>query len=264
MEMDESQVQDSSIQVGIPIKKITQPVKKPGNIYQNRRDCLALKKRLMKYVNQEEYTKTLVAYFHGVISKTVYDEKMKLILNHPFAKILHNQLMRSILFNAHFSMEQPPNISDLFSKSTKNSNEKSFNNEINPLHPQISVQVHNIKPILSLFNSLTASDLRKIPSQNQFSLRIENIAFEKKLTAVDPQSVEMIYYELKKYLLLLLHFGVNIQRKKQQTDNSHEPILSDITINAGEILQIVKTNDYFSSIVSMSLLSRYSSLLNPQ
>lgn len=75
-----------------------------------RRNTLAIKHRLLEVVADNEYWDILVAYLQGKCSKSEYDIAIRKCIATPEAEYLHNELIRSIIFNAHFAKKPPPNV----------------------------------------------------------------------------------------------------------------------------------------------------------
>ncbi|KAK8893401.1 hypothetical protein M9Y10_021821 [Tritrichomonas musculus] len=298
--MDEEFQTCSSVQVGNSSPDIPeQPPKKVKNIYSKRRDCISLKKDLLKRVNKDEYSKTLIAYLHGSITKEFFDEKMSTILTTATAKIMHNELIRSILFNAHFTMTPPPNVEiplpqlPIHLMKGNPSNVSASNsfvpNAANPISNFLDDKSNpdtkkndnaNIAYLEKARNSFlgqtnefkpnTAFNMGHIPSIYQLTSRIENLVSEKKIDSVDSNAVILISQQLKDIIVTLLktclifHQNKNVLKDNDADINSvqsdSEEQESQITVS--EVLSAIETDPELYSFVSVPIRNKYYSLVN--
>ena len=72
-----------------------------------RMDTEAIKKQLLEAVANDEYWDCLCAWMSGRLSRKDFDDAMRRCLVTDKAKYLHNELIRSILYNAHFASLPP-------------------------------------------------------------------------------------------------------------------------------------------------------------
>lgn len=151
-----------------------------------RKDSLKIKSRLLKLVNDPNYWIILSQFLKGECSKQTYDEAMDVFLQTNEARLLHNDFIRSILFNAHFSPTPPPGIpmpqKKLPEHLTLNLNKKH----------------HRIKR--RMFSSYSSADLGHIPSIEQLSSRVAQLTSIK----VENSAISLLFDELTHYILMVL------------------------------------------------------------
>lgn len=276
-----------------------EPIKEVKNIYSDRRDCIAIKEKLMKLVNKEEYTETLIAYLRGACSKQFFDEKMSSILTTPAAKIIHNDLIRSILFNAHFTMTPPPNVktpipqAPHFIENKKHSiagfNNSFISNTPNPISNYLSdssnlensensnnftfqkYKKSQMNPLKEMKN-YTAYNMRHLPSIFQLASRVESFVSEKNIDSVDINAVKIIFQELKATIITLLKYSIICHQNRNSSDDGDKDDVdmnsnnanndSDSFINVSEVLNAIEGNEKLNSFISLPILTKYSSLVN--
>ena len=299
--MDELQT-CASVQVGnLSPDEQEKPIRKVANIYSDRRDCIAIKNKLMKLVNKEEYTKTLIAYLHGSCSKQFFDEKMSSILTTPAAKLTHNELIRSILFNAHFTMTPPPNLdaplpqvpqhikdgsnavssmNSSFIPNTPNPISNYLNDNLNLESNENTTNFTYYKYKKSQMNPLkdaktfTAFNMRHLPSIYQLSSRVENLVSERNINSVDINAVKILYHELKATIVSLLKSCVIFHQQNKSKDDVYDnddadfnstqlnTDESDSLISVSDALNAIEENRDIYSIVSFPVLTKYFSHVN--
>lgn len=227
-------MKNQNIQVGDSIEASVEKVKNSSGIYSCRKDACAIKTRLMELVKDTEYWSTFACYLHGQCSKQSFDEVMLKSLATPEAKLLHNELIRSLLYNAHFSMRPPPGIQV-------------------PKHkiPKITTvtQAASVPKTNSKFISYTAADLRHLPSINQLSSRIAVLISNKNITC-DSRASGLIFNELKSYIISILESSI----KMISTEND---VNKELRITTKQILHHISTNPNVSSLVSQSIMKKY-------
>ena len=210
-----------------------------SNIYSTRKDCLAIKNKLLEIVNDEEYWNILACFIHGQCSKDNFDLKMSQFLKTTEAKILHNDLIRSIIFNAHFSMIPPPNV------------------ELPKIMPPQHVRKTVEKPGNDIQNTAhymtyTASDLRHLPSINQLQHRIKILLSGRNLEGTESKATGIIFKELKKFILLLLESSVSLLSFRGSGDPK------DMMITTDQVLHVLNNNQKLAGIVSSSVMTKFS------
>ena len=176
-----------------------------NQIYTERKDVMVIKKRLLALIDDPEYWKTLSMFVFGECSKQKYDEMIDVYLTTNELRVLHNELIRSILFNAHFSTVPPPGVP---------MPKKSLPEHLNQ-YPK-TIQRSKFK----LFNSFCASDLRHIPSLEQLARRVSYLTSMK----VDNAALELLFYELKKYIIVVLQQCTQVN-KNREINNERNVIL---------------------------------------
>ncbi|OHT16255.1 hypothetical protein TRFO_41903 [Tritrichomonas foetus] len=178
---------------------------KPDSIYTKRKDVLNIKSRLLTLVQNPEYWETLTHFLRGECSKQKYDETIDLYLTTNETRILHNDLIRSILYNAHFAAVPPPGIPMPQRKLPDHINMKTQ-------RPQ--------KTKVKLFCSYSASDLGHIPSIEQLSSRVGYLTTLK----VDNSALALLFSELKHYIISVLQQCTEIGQNN--CENSEKVIVS--------------------------------------
>jgi hypothetical protein len=103
-------LESSAVQVGKPEVLVLNRMPNVNSVYSNRRDSLALKSRLLSIVDSPDYWKTLSSFVRGRCPKQTFDAVMRAHLCTPEARRLHNDLIRAVIFNAHFAVCPPSNV----------------------------------------------------------------------------------------------------------------------------------------------------------
>ncbi|EAY20393.1 hypothetical protein TVAG_110050 [Trichomonas vaginalis G3] len=231
------ELEDAGIQVGECPEQLAERVKNSASIYSLRKDSQAIKAQLLQLIAKElqsDYWSTLASFIHGQCSKTRFDEIMEKCLQSNEAKIMHNELIRSIIYNAHFSMIPPPNVDIPHAKAT-----------VRASKPPISVQqVKN-----HTFMTYTAADLHHLPSINQLTKRVCVIISDPKFQ-IDSKAVNEILTELKKFVCQILYKSLELAASEGPT-NGHNHITVD------HVQQVLKMNSQISTVISPSVISKF-------
>lgn len=207
---------------------------KSGEIYNKRKDIIKIRERLQNLVTSPKYWITLATYIHGGCSKEKFDEEMAIYLPNNESKILHNELIRSILFNAHFSTCPPPGyvLHGRSSIHQKPKNKKVLN---------LNIRSGEMKS----FHSFSAVNLRHIPTIIQLSSRLS----QSRNIIIDNDALNLLFLELKQYILSLLQQSVSLSIKNTQNSDS-------MIIHPTIVLHALKMNPKFSSILTPSTISK--------
>jgi hypothetical protein len=206
-----------------------------GQIYTKRKDVLGIKARLLELVSDEDYWTTLALYIHGECPKWRFDETMDLYLTTNRARILHNEFIRSIIFNAHFSCVAPPNIWL----------------PARPIPEHVAAQRHRLPPTrLPSFTSFCAADLGHLPSAEQLSKRILLIIAGKNLR-IDPAAVPILFTTLKHYLILLLQNCLELVVRNCDAGQA-------VVVRSVHIGYALRSNATIASVVSPQLFAKFS------
>lgn len=232
-------VASESVQVSSNLEASLNALKPVGNIYSHRKDVGEIRQKLQNIVPEQQYWTILASFLHGMCTKSQFDHVMKKYLITDEAKFLHNELLRRIIFNAHFSRIPPPDVS-----ITKYVKPK-------PLIPPIKPAIHERETKVYPFKPTTAFDLGYIPSVKDLSFRINQLLEFHKINA-DQEAVQQIYFELRRYILKLL-------KKSYEMISPSSSYMEPKTLSSQNILYILKSNEILSSIVSLSVISKYSS-----
>ncbi|OHT12349.1 hypothetical protein TRFO_17822 [Tritrichomonas foetus] len=203
-----------------------------GKIYTTRKDISKIRSRLHNLVTSPDYWMTLARFIHGGCPKQKFDEAMAVYLPNNEAKKLHNEFIRAILFNAHFSSVPPPEY--ISTRPTERDDQrKSF--------PQ-----NQFKNDIKVFNSYSAADLRHLPSLDQLSKRVAILTD----MDVDEAANMALFHELKSFIVSLLTKCVQLRTRNYNSSRS-------MTITPAQILHTVNNCSELRSIISPSILAKF-------
>lgn len=232
-----------------------------------RRDCIAIKNELLKKINGEDYMSTLNTFFQGNCSKDQFDDKMREILPTRKTRILHNILMSSIIYNAHFSISPPSNISCPTSHSLDDPKLVNFQN--------IDANDDDNNN-----NSMKSLEDYHLPSIKQLTSRIKTIVSEMEIDSVEIKAVDLIYKSVLSFVMLILYNSIehtkedsviNGDKEKDEDENQNENeneienANSSITQNNSQplsisfplVLHTIESNHQFLDIADKEVLSKY-------
>ena len=216
------------------------PLKNKGNtnIFGLRRDCQQILNKIFECVNRDQYKTVLVSFLHGKITKEVFDAQMGAILVTTKAKVLHNELVRSIIYNAHFSMEPPPNVVIPKPASALLRNDAQ-------MEPPIHLRTEN--------KSYNSADMGHLPSVMQLMMKMEMIIKDKKLEYIEPEASVQIIETVNKYLTTLLN---KCLLASANTDSEKKNVIAlETAINVISSDKSIKMN------ISPFILKKYSSIV---
>jgi hypothetical protein len=175
--------EDEETQVGDFLPSQAEPPPLPPDIYTLRRDSNAIKVRLLALVNDPEYWRVFSTFVYGQCSKEIFDECMERLLRTPEMRILHNELIRAVLYNAHFAMVPPEGV---------------------PTPPPPPPTIKPTPPPRTVtFTTYSAADLRHIPSLAELTRRVSALSDAKKML-IDEGATELIHSEVQRYAIRLL------------------------------------------------------------
>lgn len=214
---------------------VAERIKKVSDVYQKRKDILKLKSKLLSLVDSPEYWPTLAKFLHGECTKNKFDTTMNLCLKTNEARLLHNEFIRALIFNAHFSMKPPPNVVPPKAKY--------------PNRPAPATRTPISNKRIPNFISFFAADLGRLLSIEQMYNRVANMKCTKDLT-IDENALFALILELRHYLIRLLQTCIKLAPNDR----------SDVTILTSSLIGFVlRDNPKFGSIVSPSILSKFPS-----
>jgi hypothetical protein len=226
--------ESEGVQAGESEDALQERVRNSTSIYSTRRDLLSLKDRLFDLVEDPEYWNCLACFLHGQCSKPQFDEAMRGYLRTNEVKLLHNELIRSIIFNAHFAMRPPTNVT------------------LPPLAPPPTPKRPSAATSARLERTLvtnTAGDLRHLPSAGQLSERMGVLLGSKKL-GIDKRAAVLLFAQMKRYALHLLQRScafVNVKGERRR----------DTRITAQQLLHVVSWNRELASVISPAVFTKY-------
>jgi hypothetical protein len=206
-----------------------------------RRDILRMKQDLMRLVSNEDYWPTFRDFVSGRCPRATFDIVMRESLLTVQAKRLHNELIRAILQNAHFSSIPPPGVTV----------------------PSIAVPVHKgtkkcplkSKSIdMSVFQSFTASDFGLLPGSEQLKSRVGAILKRRRIHLnVPSRTVGEVKRHLLRFILLLLSDCLDLLKK---------PTLKDPyrVIKLDKVMQLMTKSQKYCGTVSDEVLLCYREL----
>ena len=235
-----SKLATEGVQVGESAETCEARVANSAKIYTVRKDCQALKDQLLGVVKDPtEYWNTLARFLHGQCSKKAFDETMQGCLTTVEAKLLHNELIRSIIYNAHFTMIPPPNVT--------------------PPKPECPPHVRKVPPAgvqsqNASFMTYTASDMRHLPSLNQLSERIGILLNSRKIS-IESKAAALVFTNVKRYVMLILEGCVELVAVRKPDERT------DVKITTDQVMHVLKMHSDLGSIVSPAVMSKYSNAL---
>ncbi|KAH0785318.1 transcriptional regulator of RNA polII, SAGA, subunit [Histomonas meleagridis] len=231
---------DEGIQVGRTTDVLLAKARHYTNVYSTRKDCQTIKEQILEIVeDKDKYWNTLASFLHGQCSKQEYDDVMNQCLTDYRAKLLHNDLIRSILFNAHFSMIPPPGVNIVKTPT--------------PPQPR-PIQAPSQNSRNSSFSTYSASDMRHLPSINQLSSRI-GILLSSRNIKVESKATGILFQELKRFIMSILENSALLVSSKGINPQEN------IVITHAQIMHVLNSDYRILNVVSPSLLSKYSSFL---
>jgi hypothetical protein len=227
------------VQVGESPAILRARISNSAEVYSNRRDTLSLKDRLLAIVGDSDYWNTLSCFLHGQYSKPQFDAAMSTYLRTTEAKVLHNELIRSIIYNSHFAMHPPSNV------------------EVPPLEAPLQPKKVPPTPAVRLERPLvtnTATDLRHLPSVTQLSDRMAFLLGPRKLTA-DRRATMLLFSQMKKYALQLLEQGCALVILKGE-GKSREAL-----VTTKQLLHVISENRELASVISPTIFTKYANVV---
>lgn len=174
-------------------------LEKSTEIYTKRKDVIAIKERLLQLVPAEEYWSILNKFINGECSKVKYDEIIEKILLTNEMRILHNEFIRGIIYNAHFSTLPPPGISPPRSVPAD-------------IKPKVGNRAQKMKSV----ETFTAAEMGHIHSVEQLSSRLA-VLLRASRVRVDHKALLYLHKQLKQYVVLLLQKAVDLTTKDYLT-----------------------------------------------
>jgi hypothetical protein len=152
------------------------------------------------------------------------------------AKLLHNELIRAIIHNAHFAMSPPQNVGTLrFDRVREPAPQRD------PPAPRTSITTN------------TASDLHHLPSLTQLDIRIGILLNPLKLKA-ESKAMGLIFSEVKQYVCLLLAKSLTLVAHDGKRPR-------DVVVTAGQIVHAIEANPDLASVLSPTLYTKLATLL---
>ncbi|OHS95873.1 hypothetical protein TRFO_10282 [Tritrichomonas foetus] len=215
-------------------------LKPVGNIYTSRKDVRSIRQQLQELVPEKEYWTTFASFLHGMCSKKNYDKAINEFLTTDQARALHNELLRAIIFNAHFSRIPPP---DVVPKRM-------------PILPKRDdIIIAEKDPKIINIKTYTASDLRRLPSSRELNLRIKDLLSNSKLSGIiaDPEAVNRLQFALRGYITAIL-------KKSYDLISPPNSYSERKTATHQDIFYVLKTDKILSSTVSLSVFTKYSTI----
>lgn len=223
-------LQSEAAQFGTPPSRRIHEYATSSMLFTRRKDVLTIKSRLLALVDNPEYWTTLARFIHGECPKAKFEETMALYLKTNEAKILHNDLIRAIIFNAHFSVVPPPGV------------EVPASENPNRAPRERHLGVPRLKD--HGFVSVSAADLGHLPSISQLRQRIAARGLNS-----DDRALEVLLTEQRKFVTLVLHRCLSGSLRQWNQETS-------ITIDPGQIAHLLKSDSEIASVVGPSILAK--------
>lgn len=220
-----------AVQTGGTAKIWKERHEKSAEIYLRRKDILGIKARLLDLVPAEEYWLTLRKFIHGECNKVKYDEAISTHLTTNEMRILHNQLIRAIIFNAHFSTLPPPGV--------------VIPSHVIPEHMKSRAWSSQKMKSMETFSSV---EMGHLPSLEQLSSRIA-ILLKSSKVKVDNSALSQLLLELKKYIVLVLKKTVDLSTKDCLTP-------SNMNISASHITHVIRNFSSLGNTISHNVLAK--------
>jgi hypothetical protein len=206
-----------------------------ASFYKRRHDVEQLRARLESSVHDfGEYTTVLARFIHGRCLRPEFDEMVQAQLNTPELRALHNEFLRAILHNAHFSIAPPPNVPRWAPARVT--------------RPAPPVRRPRRDPIP--FASITAIDLRRLPLAPELERRMAALVKLKGELAVDAQAARAVLKCLQVVVALLLR-----QSCQLQTRGLTAGARPRVTVE--QLLHATQTSG-ISSVMSPMVVTKYS------
>lgn len=203
-------------------------------------DVLQIRKKLETML-PPEYFCILSKFLYGSYSKSSYDSAMQHYLQTNEAKNLHNQFLRTILFNAHFAGSAPPNVQVPPPK-------KIIKEETTPTK---LIGMNKKNALSYAFHTYTAADMRHLPSIEQMMKRVDVILKSKKYNInVSDEAAKEIILSLRVYLTKMFSQCLRLR-------NSRFDLTSRNKLSLELVLFILKNEKINAGLVSPSLMAKY-------
>lgn len=202
--------------------------------YSTRKDVLEIRAALERVVSDKDrYFSLMSNFIHGQCTKNRFQKEVLELLQTNEARVLHNKLIRAIIYNAHFSTVPPPGVS---------------------LPPPEFRPTTQIQPIPTVricqnahFSTFTAADLGHLQSGEQLTNRVTLLMMGRSpRIPVDEEAVTQLHLNLIKYIGLILKRGLDAAN-----------ITRPATLRVHHILHMIKEDSLCSAVTSTALLTKY-------
>jgi hypothetical protein len=149
-----------------------------ADLYSTRRDLPALKARLLELArNPDCYWRHFRAFLGGTVDRAAFTRALQRYLPSEEARQLHNELVRAVLHNAHFSTLPPPAIA-LPPAALPRAGAP-------PAPPFASALSHGLPP-------LCAADLRRLPTAAELASRMRLLGPAPQMAPPGDESARMV------------------------------------------------------------------------
>lgn len=210
-------------------------------IYNIRKDVRSIENKILREVNNPDYLHTLASFIHGQISKDEFDKKMDQFLFTNELKLLHNELLRAIIFNAHFSLIPPPGVI-VPKKEPTITPKKSL-----PPMP---------KPKNLDFKTFTSFEMMHLPSIIQLNNRIRFILYSNSIKLkLDPEVANQLQKNLFLFILQILKDCLSLT-------NSSFSLSESALIQPQHLIHSYYSGSVLTKVLSDEVITKYTSLLS--
>ena len=204
-----------AVQVEDAAEIARQRIRNSPQIYVQRKDILGIKSRLLSLVPDPIYWETLSKFVNGECSKVKFDEVIAKQLKTNEMRILHNELIRSILFNAHFSTVPPPGVFPVQKQEQKA--------DVRPVVPNRT------------FATYSASDLGHLHSPDQLSARVAVLLKGSKMK-MEARGLMVLLVEVKRYAATILRRSLELAAAGRASHG--------LKISAGNVEFVLRNHAY--------------------
>lgn len=208
-------------------------------IYKQRQDVLALKEQVISKVKNPNYWRTFVSFLHRRLTKDQFDSKMKTILTDRESRLLHNKLVRAIIFNSHFSAIPPPGVEIPIRK------DQYIPTQIPP--PMRA-------PSSTNFQSSTSAQLHHLPTKKQLQDRIKFLmSISSRKVTIDSDALEVLHLRLVFYIYSILD-------RCHSFVKPHFSFHETAKIEIWQIIHIYHSSSSISKMISPEIITKYTNL----
>lgn len=204
-------------------------IKNSAQFYSKRINVQLIKEKLFELVPDDEYWNTFTDFIYGCCSKSRFNEVTNLYLRTNESKLLHNDLLRGIVFNSHYSVISPPGVS-----VTRK-----------PKIPRVHQKLQCSNILTKKIEPLTIAELRFLPTIDQLSERIRYILLNNYSgdIKIENSSLHLIYQELTNFIVYVLKKAIEISVKDYMKPE-------DILLSAEKITHVLQNDSNTNEIIS--------------
>lgn len=204
--------------------------------YNRRIDTCEIRERLQKLVPSPDYWRVFRLFLHGKCDRSEFDKCIEQNLKTNEQRHIHNELIKGIIYNAHYSMISPKGFVLKKQAITKRK------------EPETDIMPQQRKT--QKLKTYTAADLHGLPSIMELQKRLEQKSHELGV-AISRETIFIIHAEMKRFVFYLLESSLSTVGKPQSTKRT-------LNITTENIKTAINMDTKIASIVSSAVLSRFS------